>query len=265
MKDYLKNNLRRGRLVCLTGAGISVESGIPAFRGKDGLWQKYDPEIYANTSGLKQTLRNHPGRLVSFLRDFYTALLDAHPNQAHLALAQLEKNGILTAVITQNIDNLHQDAGTQSVVELHGNAFRLRCIACGKTAILKKERIKEMLGLLGVVRDSRIKLLRLLSRYFPRCGCGQRYRIDIVLFGEILPENALSMAYRYLEMCNTLLLIGSSLVVYPAAGLPLYAKQKGAKIVEVNSQDSALSDLCDYKIRGPASRVLPEILNLIGN
>jgi len=135
-----------------------------------------------------------------------------------------------------------------------------------ESPILEKERLKEMVELLKLNKTSRIKLLRTFSRYFPRCQiCGSRYRIDIVLFGEILPEDELNRAYQQLDNCNALMLVGTSLVVYPAAGLPLYAKEKGVKLIEVNREPSDLSDLCDYQIRGQASQILPEILNLVGN
>ena len=265
VRKYIQDSFKKGKVVCLTGAGISAESGIPTFRGKGGLWEKYDPEIYANTEGLVSTFRTHPDNIVDFIVDFYSLLLKAYPNPAHLALAVLEKESILSAIITQNIDNLHQRAGSRNVIELHGNAFRIRCMQCLKAITLEKDRLKEMVELLKINRTSRIKLLKVLSRYFPRCKCGSRYRIDIVLFGEMLPQDELSNAYKQLDNCEVLLLVGTSLVVYPAAGLPLYAKERGAKLIEINSEETASSDLCDYKIIGRASEVLPEILGVLKN
>ncbi|MFA5410395.1 MAG: NAD-dependent deacylase [Candidatus Omnitrophota bacterium] len=262
-KDYIRDNFKKGRVACLTGAGISAESNIPTFRGKGGLWEKYDPKIYAHAQGLISLLRREPEKIADFLVDFYTVLLEARPNAGHLALAELEKKNILTGVITQNIDNLHQQAGSRNVIELHGSAFRIRCMRCGKTITLEKDRLRELVELLKIKR-SRIGLLRILSRYFPRCGCGGRYRIDIVLFGEMLSEDELMRAYRELSECLTLLLIGTSLVVYPAAALPSHAKKLGAKLIEINNEVSALSYLCEYKIIGQASRILPEILNVSG-
>jgi len=262
--NYIKNEFPKGKIVCLTGAGISAESGIDTFRGKAGLWEKYDPQIYAQTEGLVSLFRKEPKKIVNFILDFYSGILQARPNPGHLALAILEKQGLLEAVITQNIDNLHQQAGSRSVIELHGNAFRIRCQNCARKITLEKDRLKEMLELLKINKDSRIKLLRVISRYFPRCVCGGRYRIDIVLFGELLPEEELNRAYKYLEKCNILLIIGTSLVVYPAAGLPLYAKERGVKLIEINSSPSALTNLCDYKIFGQAGKILPEILKILG-
>ncbi len=263
LRDYIKKDFKKGKVVCLTGAGISSESGIPTFRGKGGLWEKYDPEVYAYNEGLVSIFRTHPQSLIDFVVDFYSLLLEAKANPAHLALSALEKENILSSIITQNIDNLHQEGGSRNVIELHGNAYRIRCMGCLKTITLEKGRLKEMVNLLKKYRDSRMQLLRVFSRYFPRCSCGLRYRIDIVLFGEMLPQDELSRAYKKLDDCNTLLLVGSSLVVYPAASLPLYAKKRGAKLVEINSEPSALSHLCDYEIQGRASEILPEILSIL--
>lgn len=263
LKYQIKKNFKKGKVVSLTGAGISAESGIPTFRGKGGLWEKYDPEIFANTEGLISVLRNNPRSLANFITEFYSTLLSSQPNPAHLSLVELEKMGILSSIITQNIDNLHQESGSQNVIELHGNSFRIICMGCQKKACLNKERIKELLALIKKSWSSYISLLRIISRYFPKCKCGKRFRIDIVLFGELLPQDELSRAYKELDNCHTLLIIGSSLVVYPAAELPLYAKQRGARLIEINSQPSALSELCDYRIIGRASEIVPEVLNIL--
>jgi len=264
-RDYIKKNFKKLNVVCLSGAGISAESGVPVFRGRGGLWEKYDPEIYANTEGLISILRTQPDALANFIIDFYSILLKARPNPAHIALSLLEKEGILTSVITQNIDNLHRQAGSRSVIELHGNAFRIKCPGCQRKIILERERIRELIQLLKINQDSHLKILKLLSRYFPRCNCGSRYRIDIVLFGEMLPQDELSHAFRQLDKCNVLLVIGCSLAVYPAASLPLYAKEKGAKLIGINSDSSAILELCDYKINGKASEVMTEILRILEN
>lgn len=259
--NYIQKNFKKGNTVCLTGAGISAESGVPTFRGEGGLWEKYSPEIYATTMGLVSTFEREPEKIVDFLNDFYSVLLKAKPNPAHIALAAMEKEGFLKAIITQNIDNLHQQAGCRAVIELHGNAYRVRCINCLKTITWEKDRIKEMVELLRIHRASRQQLLKVLSRYFPKCECAGRFRIDIVLFGEILPEDALSEAYRLLATCGLLLVIGTSLEVYPAAGLPLYAKEKGAKIIEINNQASDFPS--DLVIRGEAGKIIPEILKIL--
>ncbi len=255
----VRDGFKNGRVVCLTGSGISADSGIATFRGKGGLWEKYDPDIYAHAEGLAGHFRAHPGQMADFIVDFYSTLLKAKPNSAHLALALLEREHMLRAVITQNIDNLHQAAGSRRVIELHGNAFRIRCTGCPSTIILERERVQEMVQWLKKSRASRIKLLKIISRYFPKCSCGSRYRIDIVLFGETLPEAQLNQASEQLAGCSLLLLAGTSLEVHPAASLPRLAKQNGAVLVEINPEASALSQLCDYRIRASAGEVLSEI------
>ncbi|MFA5362498.1 MAG: NAD-dependent deacylase [Candidatus Omnitrophota bacterium] len=262
--DFIRQHCKGARVVCLTGAGISSESGIPTFRGKNGLWEKYDPDVYATLDGLVSVFRQRHEDLVKFVFDFYSILYKARPNPAHLSLAELESAGIVSSVITQNIDNLHQEAGSRNVIELHGNALRIRCMGCHKTFKFEKERLKEMAELLKKNMRSRIKLLRVLNRYFPRCkACGSRFRIDIVLFGESFLEDELSSAYEQLAHCGVLLIVGSSLLVYPAAGLPLYAKDKGVKLIEVNDEPSALTDICDHSIREKAGAVLPEIARIL--
>ena len=262
--DFIRHHCKGARVVCLTGAGISSESGIPTFRGKNGLWEKYDPDIYATMEGLVSVFRQRHEDLVKFVFDFYSILYKARPNPAHTSLAALESAGIVRAVITQNIDNLHQEAGSRNVIELHGNALRIRCMGCRTTFKFEKERLKEMAELLKKNMHSRMKLLRVLNRYFPHCkACGSRFRIDIVLFGELLSEDELSAAYEQLAQCDVLLIVGSSLLVYPAAGLPMYAKDKGAKLIEMNAEASALTDICDHSIRGKAGVVLSEIARIL--
>ncbi len=256
--------LKKGKVVCLTGAGISLESGIPVFRGNGGLWAGYDPEIFGNMEGLISVFQKDSAKLVKFITDFYNVILESKPNPAHISLSYLEKSGLLKGVITQNIDNLHRQAGTRSVVELHGNAFRICCRKCEASFTLEKDRIKEMLVLLGRIKKSRVGILRILSRYCPRCPkCGGRFRVDIVLFGEHLSEKELSRSQELLNDCRALLIVGSSLQVYPAASLPLYAKERGAQIIEINREPSALSDICDYKIMGNAAELLPEITRFL--
>lgn len=263
MKEYQVEEIcrlmKKGKVVALTGAGISAESGVPTFRGENGLWNKYNPDIYANVPGLLATFASRPEKIVEFINDFYSVLFEAKPNFAHLVLAKMEKAGILDCVVTQNIDNLHQDAGSKSVFELHGNSYRLYCQKCLHRKVIPKEELKNIIDLLKVNKNSRIKLFKALNRFFPRCSCGGRFRIDIVLFGEILPQEVAEESYRRLTRCNLLLLIGTSGVVYPAAGMPLIAKESGAKIVEINSEESELSYLCDYMLKGKAVEIFKEI------
>lgn len=259
--NSLSKIIKQGEIVVLTGAGISAESNIPTFRGKGGLWEKYEPEKFANAVGLLTTFKNSPKEIVEFLDDFYSILFKATPNPAHFALANLEKKGILNCVITQNIDNLHYDAGSKKVYELHGNAFRIRCNGCFKSQYITKKKLEDIIIKLRQNKNLRIKLLKIFSQFFPRCSCGQRTRIDIVLFGELLPQDVLEEAYKAIEKAKFLFLIGTSGVVYPAAALPIYAKERGLKILEVNNQPSELSAICDYQILGKAGEILPELIN----
>ncbi len=258
--DLLKPLLRKGKAVALTGAGISAESGVPTFRGRGGLWEKYDPEIFANAQGLLSTFRLKPVEIVDFLTDLYSVLLKAKPNPAHFALAQMQNKGILDCVITQNIDDLDSLAGLDNVYELHGNAFRLRCQRCLRKINLNREKLAALIKEMKNCRNSKWKFLKLFSQFFPKCSCKDRFRIDIVLFGEMLEQDVLSKAYQAVKNCSSLFLIGTSGVVYPAAGLPFIAKQNGAKIIEINDNPSELSFISDYQILGKAARILPLLI-----
>ncbi len=129
---FIKEHLKKGKAVALTGAGISEESGVPTFRGEGGLWERFDPEVFANMPGLISQFMANSEKVVDFAHEFYSALLNANPNPAHLALTAMEKKGLLSAIITQNIDSLHQQSGSRSVIELHGNAYTIRCTRCEK-------------------------------------------------------------------------------------------------------------------------------------
>jgi len=263
IENLLKEGLKKGKIVCLTGAGVSSDSGIPVFRGKGGLWEKYNPQIYASSKRLASVFNSSPEKTADFIIDFYSLFFEAKPNKAHLSLALLEKEGFLSSVITQNVDNLHQQAGSRNLIELHGNVFKIRCPDCRSSVKIEKDRMKEMIELVKSNRLSRTGLLKVFNRYFPRCVCGGRYRTDVVLFGDMLPSEELMRAYEQLGGCGVLLVAGTSLSVYPAAGLPVYAKKKGAKLIEINSESGEFSDLSDCKILGRAAEVLPEILTRI--
>ena len=194
--------------VALTGAGISAESGIPTFRSKGGLWEKYDPMVYASI----QTFREDPSKYWTIRGEFIRDYDNYRPNKAHLALAELEEMGIVHHVITQNIDGLHKKAGSRNVTELHGSLRETYCLQCGNEFIAP------------YVPDGMP----------PYCECGGVLKPNTVLFGEQLPEGALETAYHESATCKLMLVIGTSAVVQPAASLPVLAQQKGAKIVEVN-------------------------------
>lgn len=194
--------------VALTGAGISAESGIPTFRSKGGLWEKYDPMIYASIAAFREDPSKYWTIRGEFIRNYDTY----QPNKAHLALAELEKMGIVRHVITQNIDGLHKKAGSKNVTEIHGSLRETYCLHCGKEFIAPH--VPEGLP--------------------PYCACGGVLKPNTVLFGEPLPEDALETAYHESATCKLMLVIGTSAVVQPAASLPVLARQKGARIVEVN-------------------------------
>ncbi len=194
--------------VALTGAGISAESGIPTFRSTDGLWEKYDPMVYASI----EVFRRDPSKYWQIRGDFIRNYDTYAPNAAHRALVELERMGLVRRVITQNIDGLHKKAGSREVIELHGSLRDITCLTCGK----------------------RYRAPHIPAGNPPACACGGVLKPDTVLFGEPLPEIALEAAYRESQTCRAMLVIGTSAVVHPAAHLPVVARQHGAKIIEIN-------------------------------
>lgn len=227
------------RIVAFTGAGISAESGIPTFRGSEGYWTKYDPEKYASIDYFIKD----PCYYWRFFRDVrHDAIANASPNKAHYVLAELEKSGKLTSVITQNIDGLHQKAGSNRVLELHGNTNRFYCFNCYKSYSISKAWEK------------------LQKEMPPRCeSCSGVLRPDVVLFGELLPMDVVKEAESEMMRCDLMLVVGSSLVVYPAADLPYQAKQRGAKLVIVNKDPTPLDHIADLVINEQAGMVLDKV------
>ena len=220
----------------LTGAGISVDSGIPAFRGAQGLWDRYDPDEYAHIDAF----RADPAKVWGMLIELDDLVRGAEPNPAHQALAQLEALGRMQMLATQNVDGLHQAAGSKSVVELHGSSRRLVCLDCGR----RVRRAELMLGIMP-----------------PRCTCGGLVKPDIIFFGEDLPAKAIRSAMAMASACRLMLVVGTSAVVVPAAHLPLMAKAAGAKVVEINLDSTPLSEgVADYVFHGSASQILPPLV-----
>lgn len=228
------------RIVAFTGAGISAESGIPTYRDStDSLWQKYDATRIAQIDSF---LRDPAPYWRFFMDARYRAFSAAVPNPGHLALATLEAAGRLRAVITQNIDGLHQMAGSRQVIELHGNTRRILCMRCGAEH-----------GFDEVYEILKIKLP-------PPCKrCGGMLKPDVVFFGEPLPEGAFSDALAAVERCDLLIAIGSSLVVYPAALLPERAKRAGAPLIIINRTPTEYDAIADAVLREPAGEVLPKL------
>ncbi len=229
-------------LIAFTGAGISVESGIPPFRGKNGIWNKYDPELFDLNFYL-----NNPTASLQLHNMFYEVMSRAKPNAAHLALAELERMGILKGIITQNIDNLHFVAGNKNIVEFHGNTRYFVCLNCGKKYPLEEVKITDKP---------------------PMCpACGGLLKPDFVFFGEPIPSDAYFQAMEWARETDVMLVIGTTGVVYPAARIPHQAKKYGAKIIEINLDPSAYTaeGLTDIFLQGKATEVMTELLNQIKN
>jgi NAD-dependent deacetylase len=203
-------------LTAFTGAGISVESGIPPFRGPGGLWGKYDPRTLEIDYFLASPARAWP----TIKEIFYDNFGAARPNSAHEALAAWEARGLLKVLVTQNIDNLHHAAGSRNIAEFHGNSRRLRCLSCG-----------------GVV-DADPGILSVLP---PRCACGGLYKPDFIFFGEGIPADAYARSRDAAARTDVMIVVGSTGEVYPAAYVPRWAKEAGARIVEVNPEPSAFT------------------------
>jgi NAD-dependent deacetylase len=242
--DALARDLKKSRhVVAFTGAGISSESGIPTYRGEGGLWNTYDPNRYANIAHFRQ----YPSYYWNFFKDVrYPVLKKAKPNRAHTCLAELEKMGKLKSVITQNIDGLHQEAGSTRVIELHGTTRIVHCVDCSQEYSFD---------------DVFVFLEKELP---PLCKkCRGMLRPAVVFFGEALDPEVLQLAYDEVNSCDFLLAVGSSLVVYPAADLPVRAKQAGAKLAIINIDPTPLDEMADFIIYGQAGRVLSDVTGLL--
>ena len=236
--------------VALTGAGLSVESGIPSFRGPDGLWTKYgqpsnlsygvfsrDPQDW-----WEQRLSDEvtPGNPTYDLKD---AVDNAEPNPGHVAIAQLEDAGIIRAVITQNVDDLHGRAGSLHLLEIHGNRNYLRCIGCGWRRPRAEHAITDVP---------------------PVCvECGGIIKLDTVMFGEPIPRAVLDACFAETQRCDAMLLVGTSGAVNPAAQLPLLARERGASIIEVNPEPTQLTAAAHVVVTGPSGDMLPRIVQAL--
>lgn len=234
------------RLVVFTGAGVSTESGIPDFRSPSGIWARYDPDEFS----YQNFLTSSEGRRKYWQlgRELYGTVRDARPNPAHHAIAELERMGLLDCVITQNIDNLHQQAGNspERVIELHGNATRAGCLSCGK----------------GFTRDEIQRRLE-EGEEVPACPCGGIIKPHTVLFGEPMPVWETAEAERRSRSADGFIVVGSSLVVYPAAMMPLYAKRGGAKLGIVNLEPTPYDDYADVLVHGKAAPVMAAVLKRV--
>lgn len=229
------------RLVVFTGAGISTESGIPDFRGPDGIWTKFNPADFT----FQQFLTSPETRRMSWQRFRANPAHDAQPNPGHYAIAELERLGKLDCVITQNVDNLHQKAGSSIVIELHGTLKWVNCLECGHRYASQEVRLW--------LED---------GETVPTCReCGGLLKSATVAFGQAMPERETAEAGRRSRGCDLFLVVGSSLVVYPAAFMPVYALEAGAKLAIVNLQPTPLDHRADVVLRAQAGEALPHVVS----
>lgn len=223
------------RLIAFTGAGISVESGIPPFRGEGGIWTRYDPE----TLELGRFLRDPAAAWPAIREIFYDHTSRAKPNDAHRILARWESEGRLAFVVTQNIDGLHEAAGSRGLAEFHGSCRRLVCLDCGACI------------------EAGPTLLAILP---PRCPCGGIYKPDFVFFGEAIPRSAYEASFAAAESADVCLVIGSTGEVYPAAEIPRTVKRRGGLVVEIDPEPTEFTDsITDFFIRAGASEAMREL------
>jgi len=230
-----------GSTVVSTGAGMSRESGVRTFRGEDGFWREYRAEDLASLEGI----RKNPELVWEWYGERLKACQELVPHAGYYALARIQKEKGILPLITQNVDGLHQKAGIKDVIELHGSLRTASCLdCCGAPCVRMTEELFEKLP--------------------PRCSCGSILRPDVVLFGEQLPELALKRAFRLADSCDLMIVIGTSMVVYPASSLPLIALRRGVKVIEINPEETPLSSLDGtLNLHGTAGSILPEIVKAV--
>ncbi|MER5175319.1 MAG: NAD-dependent deacylase [Candidatus Nitrosocosmicus sp.] len=238
--NLLKDSLTRSkRIVFLTGSGISKESGVPTFRGKDGLWKLHDSSKLASISAF---LKN-PTLVWEFYHYRQDLISKCSPNLAHLSISQIQQDKKDTWILTQNVDNLHKRANSNNIIELHGNIFKTNCINCG---------------------FSDGELFDIIADILPRCKeCKNVLKPGVVLFGEPLPSREWNNAIKVASSCDIMFIVGTSLNVSPANSLPTYAKDNNAVLVEVNPETTWLSKSMDFSLKGSAVDILPKIFNLL--
>ena len=230
-------------IVAMTGAGISTESGIPDYRGPGGVWETRKPPTIGDFLENPETRREFWRRRLTD----YPTLASREPNAGHLALADLERRGTLIAIVTQNIDGLHQKAGNSArrVIELHGNAHQLRCVDCG--SIFAADEIQSRLE---------------VGEREPACSvCGGILRSGTVLFGDPIPAAALELSLAAAQACDVILIVGSSLVVNPAARLPEIARRHGASLIVINRTETPVDHLADVRIQNEAGSTLSDLVS----
>jgi NAD-dependent deacetylase len=237
MFETISDKLKKAKnIVFVTGAGISQESGIPTFRGKDGLWRKYDPMTLATIDAFYQ----NPKLVWEWYEERRQNILKANPNPGHIAIAEFEKYKDVT-VLTQNIDGLHQRAGSTKVYELHGSIITIKCTVC----------------------DFKDTITSSFSNLPPLCKCGNMLRPDVVWFGESLPQDIWKTAIEKSSSCDVMIVVGTSLAVSPANLLPVYAKENRALMIEVNPDQTPMSITMDLSLRSSAAKTLPELVSIL--
>jgi len=236
MYDLIADHLRSAKkIVFVTGAGISQESGIPTFRGKDGLWRNYDPMKLATIDAFYE----NPKLVWEWYNERRKNIFAAEPNLGHKAIAELEEF-VKVVVLTQNIDGLHQKGGSSSVLELHGSIIKIKCTVC----------------------DFKDEIFTEYSNLPPLCKCGNILRPDVVWFGEGLPQDVWQEAIIHANSCDVMVIAGTSLVVSPANTLPIYAKQNNAMLVEINPEETIMTSDMDSSIRSTSAVALPELVSI---
>ena len=233
----IAKNCRRAAV--LTGAGISAESGVPTFRGKEGLWGKFRAEELATMDAFMA----NPKIVWEWYNWRRELIGEVEPNRGHYALVELGRFFDDYTLITQNVDNLHRLAGSTEVLELHGNILRNKCVRCNR-----------------IVAET----VEIDPDNIPACpSCGGKLRPDVVWYGEMLPEGVIHEAFRKSEASDIFFSVGTSAIVHPAASLPLSAKRSGAVLVEINPERTPLTDIADYYVAGKSGELLPELVNLL--
>jgi len=232
IKDHIKDIKK---IVFVTGAGISQESGIPTFRGKDGLWRNYDAMKLATIDAFY----DNPKLVWEWYNERRKNIFAAQPNPGHKAIAELEKY-TKVVVLTQNIDGLHQKAGSSEVLELHGSIVKIKCSVC----------------------DFKDEIITEFSEIPPLCECGNILRPDVVWFGESLSQDVWQKAMIFANQCDLMIIAGTSLVVSPANTLPIYAKQNNAILIEINPENTEMSSEMDLVIRNTSAITLPELVSV---
>ena len=239
MFDIVVQKLKDSRrIIFVTGAGISQESGIPTFRGKDGYWRKHDPMKLASIDAFY----NDPKLVWEWYDDRRKNILSAKPNEGHFAISQMEEFKDIV-VLTQNIDGLHQRSGSTNVLELHGSIIRTKCTVCNFTTNITDN----------------------FESLPPKCQCGNILRPDVVWFGESLPHDIWENAIKEASNCDVMVIVGTSLVVSPANTLPIYAKQNNAILIEINPEKTVMSNDMDLSIQSTSVEALPKMFSIFKN